>query len=165
MNPAIIDACKREVALLIQSNPDLADDAELRADMIEGETGLHRVISRLIRAKVEADAMANAMKAIKDDYAARQARYEGRSADARAGIAALLEVAELPKIELPEGTASRTKGRSKVVVSNADELPQGFFAIERKPLTSEIKAALEAGENVPGASLVIGPDSATVRVK
>lgn len=165
MNPAIIDACKREIALLIQANPDLADDEELRADMIEGETGLHRIIGRLIRAKVEAEAMASAIGQIQSEYAQRKARYEAKATDAKAGIAALLEAAELPKAETPEGTVSRVKGREAVIVSDATELPQGFFETVRKPLKTEIKAALMAGETVPGAALVTGPDTITVRVK
>lgn len=165
MNPAVIDQIKREIDMLCQANPELADDAELRHDMIEGETGVHQVVGKLIAAKVEADAMVAAIKAVIETYTARMDRYQANAHDAKAGITAIMQAANLPKLTLPQGTVSISKGRDSVAVDNADELPQGFFAIERKPMKNEIKIALQAGEAVPGARLVTGPETVTVRTR
>lgn len=165
MNPTIIEGVKRAVRSLVESYPELADDAGLRADMIEGETDLHRIASRLVLAKVDADAMAASIKAIRQDYADRQGRYEAKADAARQSLAEIMAIADLPKLELPEATVSRMAGKNSVEITNSRDLPQGFFEIERKPLKLAIKAALHAGENVPGARMVTGPDTITVRVK
>lgn len=165
MNPAVVEAVKRDVAAFLKAYPELADDAELRADMLEGETGFHRVITSLVKTSIEAKANAEATKSIKQDYAERQARYEKQADAARAVIATLMDVAGLDKLALPVATLSLRSPQASVDVIDADALPQGFFETVRKPLRTEIKAALMAGETVPGATLALGETSLMVKVK
>ncbi len=77
----------------------------------------------------------------------------------------LMEAAQQDKVTLAEATLSITKPRTSVQVLDIDALPQGFFRNERKPLTTEIKAALEGGDKVPGAELVLGSSGLMVRTK
>jgi hypothetical protein len=165
MNPAVIEAVKRQTVALIEAFPELADDADLRADMIEGETDFNRVASRLVRISIEAKAQSEAVKALKQDYAERQSRFERQADAARAALAGLMEVAHLNKVTLPVATVSLREPQPSVEVTDADALPQGFFEAVRKPLKAEIKSALMSGETIPGATLALGESTVTVRVK
>lgn len=160
-----IAAFKAHVSALLEKYPELADDEELRADTFEGETELHPLVKRLIRMVQEAEAMASAIKSIKQDNADRQARYERKSEGARTLLKSLLLASDLDKVTLPEATVTVTKPRTRCVVDDLNELPQGFFETVRKARTSEIKAELEAGREVPGARLELGEEGLMVRTK
>lgn len=160
-----IAAFKAHVHDLLTAFPELADDEDLRADMFEAETDLHPLIDRLVRMKLDADAMAAAIKARKQDISDRQARYERKADGAKALIKSVMLAADMPKVTLADATVSITKGRTRCVVDDVNALPQGFFEIERKAKTSDIKAELEAGRDVPGAHLELGDEGLMVRVK
>lgn len=160
-----IAAFKAHVAALFDQYPELHEDGELRADTFEGETDLNSLVKRLVSIRQDAAAMASAVKAIKQDNAERQARFERKADGATALLKSLLLAADLDKVTLPEATVSITKPRTKCVIDDVNELPQGFYAVERKPKTAEIKAALEAGDEVPGARLELGDDGLMVRTK
>lgn len=158
-------AVKTHINALLGRFPELADDDEFRADVIEGETDLYRLLSKILDEKREADVMVEAIKAREDALKSRRQRYENRAEAYRTLIHDLMESAELAKVTLPEATLSITKARQTVAVDNVDELPQGYYSIEKKPLKSDIKKTLDAGEDVPGARLVTGETGLTIRVK
>lgn len=160
-----ISSFKAHVASLLDQHPELVEDEDLRADMFEGETDLHQLIDRLLRIKLDADTMAAAVKARKQDIADRQARFERKADGAKALLKDILIAADLPKVTLPDATISITKPRTKVSILDINELPQGFYAVERKAKAAEIKAALEAGEKIPGAELTLGSEGIMVRTK
>lgn len=160
-----ITAFKAHVAELLSTYPELAEDEDLRADMIDGETELVPLVDRILRMKLDADTMAAAVKARKAEIAERQARYERKADGAKALIKSLMLAADLPKVTLPDATVSITKPRTKVNILDVEQLPQGFYAIERKAKSAEIKAALEAGETIPGAELALGEDGLMIRTK
>lgn len=158
-----IAAFKAQWEGIVAANPELADDEELRLDTLEGETDFHRLMMRLVGRKLYAREMATGAKTRKADIAERQARFERQEEGFDALIKSLLQAADLPKLVLPEATLSITKPRTKVSVFDLNELPQGFF--ERKARTAEIKAALERGEEIPGAELALGDEGLMVRTK
>ncbi len=155
----------RHVEALIAEYPDLADDEALRADMVEGETDLHRVVSRALSHKLEARAMVKGMEAVKADLAERNKRWERRDEAMGVLIKGLMDVAGLEKLVLPEATININKARASVDVTDVDALPQGFFTVERKADKTAIGEALKAGAEVPGAVLTYGEPSITVRTK
>lgn len=156
---------KAHVANLLAAYPELAEDEDLRADMIEGETSMVPLVERLLKIKLDADTMAEAIKARKQDIAERQARFERKGEGAKKLIKSVMLAADLPKLTLPDATVSITKPRTKVNILDLNELPQGFFVTERKAKSAEIKAALEAGETIPGAELALGDEGLMVRTK
>lgn len=156
---------KAHVANLLAAYPELAEDDDLRADMIEAETEIVPLVSRLLRRKLDADTMVSAIKERKGDIAERQARYERQSEGYKTLIKSVMLAADLDKVVLPDATVSVTKPRTKVSIVSVEDLPQGFFATERKPLTAEIKTALERGDEIPGAKLELGDDGLMVRTK
>lgn len=156
---------KKQVELLIKEYPEIEEDAILLADMIEGETDLHRVLQKCINFVLDAGTMASAIKERESDLKARRARFEKQEESGRKIIQTLMECAHQEKITLPEATLSLTKAREKVNVTDVDQLPQGYFAVERKPKSKEIMATLKAGEDIPGAELAIGETGLSIRTK
>lgn len=145
--------------------PELEEDAELLATTVEGETDFERVIDKLVNFVREAETMAEAVKARKDEIAERQKRFERQSEAGRKIILSLMDAAQQPKVTLPEATLSITKPREKLVIWAEEEIPQGYFAIVRKPDTKAITAALKAGNEIPGAELELGAPGLRIQTK
>lgn len=160
-----IAAFKAQWAELLATFPELADDEDLRADVLEGETDAHRLVSVMVRKRREAQALASAGKEIRSEQSERIARFEKQADGYTALIKSLMLAADLPKIVLPEATVSITKARATVEITDENELPQGFVELRRVPKKSEIKAALEAGEEIPGARLGLSEEGLMVRTK
>jgi len=156
---------RNQIEALKALYPEITEDADLLADTLEGETNLDRVLAKLVDFVRDAESMAAATKARKDEIAERQKRFERQGESGRKIIQQLMESAHQPKVTLPEATLSILRAREKVNVTNVDELPQGFFRTERKPLSKEILAALKEGQPVPGAELVMGDDSLRIGAK
>lgn len=150
---------------LLAAYPEIEEDDDLRADVLEGETDLHQLVDRILRMKLDADTMAAAVKARKQEIAERQTRFERKAEGAKALLKSLLIAADVPKVTLPDATVSITKPRTKCVIDDVNELPQGFYEIERKAKAADIKAELEAGRDVPGARLELGQEGLMVRTK
>lgn len=159
------DIVRKQIEALKALYPEIQEDADLLADTLEGQTNLEFILVRLIDFVREAETMAAAVKFRKDEIAERQKRFERQAESGRKIIQQLMESADQPKVVLPEATLSILPARPKVEILNADELPQGFYRIERKPLSKEILAAFKDGHAVPGAELVMGDDSLRIGVK
>lgn len=159
------DILKADIAALFVACPELAEDEQLRADMLEGETDFLPTMSKLVRLRALRIAEANGLADYIDELSQRKAR-KAREADAiKETMLGLMNAADLDKLQLPEATLSVTKPRASVDVTDPDALPQGYFLAERKPIKTAIKDALEAGQAVPGAAIVYGTPGLTVRVK
>lgn len=163
----ILDAAtvSRHVEALFAAFPDLADDDALRADMVDGETDLHRVVARALDHRMEARSMVKAIAERKSDLTERSVRWQRREDAMDALIKGLMEVSGLEKLTLPEATISLSKSRASVEITNEAELPQGFVRIVRQPDKTAIGDALKSGADVPGAMLAYGETSLTVRTR
>lgn len=156
---------RKQIEAIKALYPETTEDADLLADTLEGETDLDIVLAKLVDFVREAESMADAVKARKDEIAERQKRFERQGESGRKIIQQLMESAQKAKMVLPEATLSILPAREKINVTNADDLPQGFFRTERKPLAKEILAALKAGQPVPGAEMVMGDASLRIGAK
>lgn len=148
-----VNTVKAQIAVLLHSFPEMADDIQLLADSIEGSTDFNEVVTRLVRLERDAEAFAGAIKAQEEALSERRARYISKQQNIRAMIQSLMESAGQHKVLLPEATLSIASGRVSCVVTDLDALPTEFVRTERFPCKSEITAALSAGERVNGAEL------------
>jgi hypothetical protein len=144
--------------------PEMAEDAELLADTLEGETEFHEVMTRLVRQFRGIQTMANAIGEEEEALASRRQRYERHAGAARKLMMSLMEAADVRKLELPVATVSIAAGRQSCVVTDEAALPEQFIKVERTPKKADITKALLAGEDIPGASLSNAAPHLTVRV-
>ena len=155
----------QHIGRLKEAFPEIAEDADLLADTIEGETDFARIMEKLADAYMDAvsfkGAIADRLSGLKE----RQDRVSTKADVLKSLMQAALEESQQRSITLPEATISIRAGGQTVDIINAAELPQGFTATEVRPLKAEIRTALLAGELVPGAALVRSPDTLTVRTK
>lgn len=156
---------KAELAKLFAAYPELADDESLKLDTIEGETNAMRVIERALAERQEAESLVGAIKVREADLAARRNRFERKSDAMKTLIRHVMKAAQLPKVILTEATLTVTKAKTSVGIEDLNELPQGFYHTNRVADRGAIRAAIESGETVPGAILVLGSEGLTIRPK
>jgi len=138
------------------------DDADetFRADMLEGATDIDGVLSRLVKARIRARCngagAAEAKVQSARHYDRRMAIAEREEDAAEAMIRAVLKAAGLPSFKVPEGSISIQDGRLSLHLEPDFNPPQGYTRTKIMPDNAAIKAALEVGEKIPGASLVRG---------
>src|SRR4051812_28562941 len=165
-HPAAVERAMSAAMSLIASLGDDADDA-LKLDMLEGETDVLEVVKRLVRAALDAEAMAEAAKARQVDLAVRRTRFEARAESVRETAKAMLDALGGNRLQDPEFTVSLKMGPPKVIVTDEAALAEEFWrtTVSRtvdKPL---VKAALDAGRPVQGAALSNGAQILSVRTK
>jgi len=159
------DAVKAEINRLLTDYPEIAEDTQLLADSIEGETSLHKILDRALSARQEAVSMVYGIKEREADLEDRRKRYEQQAEAYKTLMLSLMQYASQDKVTLTEATLSITKPRSSVVIDNINELPQGFYRNERVADKKAIKDAIDAGAAPPGASLKTGEAGLTIRSK
>ena len=71
-----VDMLRQSIDALFLNYPELADDEDLRADMLEGETDIDSVLARLVNLAADAGTMQDAIKLRMSAMAERKARYE-----------------------------------------------------------------------------------------
>jgi hypothetical protein len=152
------------VAALLQP---YADDEDLYQDMIEGETDALDLLDSQIASMQNDEALAEAIKAQEANLKARRERIEWRADAHKKAALLIMNAAGLKKAERPRATISVRPGSVSVQITDEAEIPTQLMRekITRAPDKAAIKAQLEAGETVPGAELVRGAETISVRVK
>lgn len=152
-----MDAAKvlrEQLADLAAGDPDFIRDA------IEGETDLHEQIGALVASITEDEALADGIKRLMDDHAARKKRIEGRVEIKRALVASAMEIGELRTIRTPAGTVSLNPVRPKLVPTSEAEIPSRFWktadpTLDRNALWDALKARAAA---IDAAGKIEDPD-------
>jgi len=167
MNAPFLQAgfVRAEIDKLLSAYPELSEDETLRLDMIEAETDALKVIGKALDERMEATAMVAGINSHIDALTVRRDRYDRKAEAMKLLIKSIMEVGHLPKLALPQATLSLTDPRVVVNIINADDIPQGYVRIKREPDKTAIKAALERGDEIPGAELGFGKDGLTIRTK
>jgi len=147
---------------LLTAYPELAEDTDLRADMLEGSTAAYDVLTRLVNIERDSDSMSKAIAERIRDLSSRKARAEKRKDAMRLMMLRVMRAIGAPKVNLVEATVSITKGRDSVEIVDEAKLPDAYVRIERVPDKTALKAAL-ANDNVPGARMRSGEETITVR--
>lgn len=160
------DALRLEIENLIRQFPEIAEDEILRADMLDGETNISDVLTDLIRMGEDARALRDATKQQQSNLKARADRFDRRIEFTRSLMMAILNAANLRKLELPEGTVYLRNNPQQIVGEpDADKLPDALCKIERKPDKKALLAALKEGQVFEGLALSNSPPSIVVVVR
>ena len=164
-------AIEREVSDLLAAYPELADDEALKADAIEGQTGAHEFLSRVVRAMRSEEALATATKEAAAKLAAEMKAREDaaqRRADGLRALAYRIIKAAKPNgpVRLPEATLSIAAVPPKLVIDDENQVPENcYLPVVTKKLNREvIKALFANGRSVPGCRMSEPSDRLNVRV-
>jgi hypothetical protein len=136
-------------------DPTLAEDeAEIRAQLDAADiTHPDILLARLIDAAVWADRRETEADDIRREVTARRDRYRARQSNIRVIIAQLLDALEIKSHRARYGAASLAPGPVSVLLTDAELVPDEYVRIERHIQWTPIRAAIEAGAEVPGAVL------------
>jgi Siphovirus Gp157 len=159
------EALKASFASLVAEYPELLEDAQLRADMFEGETDIQWLLNSLVNETLDAETMVEAITIRASDMAERKKRFDNKSTSLRALISSIMEAAALPKIQLVDATLSVRQLAPSPIVTDETLLPENYIKIIRKPDMAAIKAAMEATSELPGVVMSNGKTSLTIRTK
>ena len=159
-----IDFVRAQIELLLIAHPELAEDEILRADMLEGQTDLHKALSTFVRLIGEAQGNIDGLAAYVTTLQSRATRFERRIEAIRGLIFKLLTIADLKKVPLPEATLSVRRVPGHVIITDEGQLDEDFFRVKREPDKKAIKEALEVGINVRGAEMSNGGETLSIRV-
>lgn len=150
-------------ALLLAEGADPDGDEALLSGMLDGETDALDVARRLVRYALAMEAMERAARERADKLSGRAARFAIRAAGARRATLDMLDALGMKRLDDCEFVATARAGTPGVVVTDEAALPDEFVRISRAPDKTAIKAALEAGRDVPGVVRRNGAPSLSVR--
>lgn len=155
------------IAAMAEALAPYRDDEEVYIDTMDGETDILDILDGELAAMQADDALADAIKGREADLRVRRERIEMRADARRKNLRMVLQTAELKKAERPLATVSLRPGTLSVRIVDEAEIPSQLMRekISRSPDKTAIKAQIEAGETVPGAELVRGEETVSVRVR
>jgi hypothetical protein len=164
-DPAAIASAAAEIRNMLSSFADDIDgDDDARADLLEGQTGLHEIAALLADLYSTAIANVAAIDMRLEDLKSRKERFKARSARTKEALQLLLEAADARKLDLPQATISLRSVPPAVIVDvDATVLPDVYQRVKVEADKTAIKAALEAGQTVPGARLTNGGQTVAIR--
>ena len=143
------------------------DDEETYLDTLDGATDARDLLIREVSAEMSDRALVGAINAQITALEARRDRLDARADAHHRALMLIMRAADIHKIELPAATLSIRAGSISVQITDADAIPSQLCTVKTTtaPDKKAIRAQIEAGETVPGAELVRGPDSLSVRTK
>ena len=143
-----------ECQMLLRNYPELQDDEQLRADMLEGSTDLYQHIRKLLILSNEAAAHLRGLREYRNAIAVRMDRLQSKYDIFRRFVHRLMTLCDLARINLDVGTVTiQSGGARRVIITDLAALPDSLVKIERIPLKTEIRELLLTGQYVPGAEL------------
>lgn len=161
------EAAKRLIASLKEAGE--IDDADLVADMIEGETGLQEAIEAALSEIDECEIVIIGLKAKEQAFEARRKATEDRADRIRAMIEQAMLATEQMSLRLPTATVSLRKTAPSLVVTNEADIPAKFWIQQERPAPKldkkALAEALKSDEAVPGAMLDNGGFGLSIRRK
>lgn len=136
---------------------DLELDEQTVLDTLEGETGeLTTRATNVVAIAMELDATAAAIKDAESKMAARRKAIEHRADRLRAYVRDAMQLAGIERVSCPWFVATVAQNPPSVVIDSEAQLPAEYVrtVTTTTPDKQAIRAALQAGEDVPGARLM-----------
>jgi len=144
--------------------PDI--DPQTMLDTLEGATDLHEALIDVAKEVMEREAANVGLSSLIADLQDRKRRNESTADALRTIILQAMDTAGIPQIKSDFCTLSKRDTKGKLVVVDEALIPAKFFVPQEPVLDKKaLSAALEAKEEVAGATLSNGGISLTIRVK
>lgn len=158
---------RQHIDALRKAYPELAEDADLLASTIEGETDFDKVLEAVVEAKLDAKMTAEAGKLRRNILSDRISRFEAMESRMGDLALALMQAAGKAAHKLPQATVSVRPGSQSAHIEDLDAVAklQGFTRTTVTPRLDEIRKALLAGADVPGARLQTGAATIAIYTK
>ena len=129
-------------------------DEQTLADSVEGLTDVHEIISAIIRAALNDEALVLGLKCRISDMLGRLDRLQERAAKRRQIAKDAMVELDLKKIAAPDFSASIRPGMPALVVLNEDAVPKTYWEPGEPRLRRQILAYdLKGGAEIAGATL------------
>lgn len=160
---AAADAALREA--LLREFPTLAEDEPTLTDTLDGISDFPERCRAIICSHLDDKAMVAALAIRIDEMQARKSRLDERLKRKKALVQAAMQAAGRKRFEFPEATLTMAKGRRRVIITDADAVPDIYCRIERTPDKTVIHDEIEAGGTVAGAELSNAEPTLSVRGK
>lgn len=139
-----------EVARVAEMLAPMCDgDEQLFADMMEGQTDLHSVATRIHEVIARDTETLVGIKERKEALAERESRIKARVAAGKEAIGKLLRAAQLKKLELPEVTYSVRDGNPRLEIAEANAVPAEYQRATYSPDKSAINEAFAEADELP----------------
>ena len=146
-----MDAAKLLRSMLLEIDPD---DTVLARDTIEAETNLteaiHAVLSDLLEDEISLAGLAVIIKQLTE----RQERISFRVDKRKAAIQKALELAEVRRLDFPEGSVGLRRVPPGLFIEAEKKIPAQYFEPQEPKLNkSQLKFDLKAGKSIDGCRL------------
>jgi hypothetical protein len=153
-------------ARLLMEDESLEHDQQALEEILGQETDVvEDALARTVRAAVFAKSQAEAAGKMIDDLQVREKRYANRAQSLRATALAIMMAMEWQKRDAPDFTVSVLAPRPNVKITDEAAVPDLYAEIVRKLDKATIGSVLKSGGTVPGAELVDGSPSISVRTR
>lgn len=145
--------------------PDASEDTI--ADTVAGMTDLDEMLAEVARSAADDKAVAAVCRLRMEDLAIRTKRHDDRAEAKREAIANTMAAAGIKKVMAPDLTLSLSAGKPKVLITNEAQVIADGFGKQPPAVVDKaaLRAALEAGNQVIGATLGNAAPVLTVRTK
>ncbi len=155
-----MNAAKMLRSLLLE----LTDDPETIRNTVEGETNLHDAIHGALIGLGEDEILLEGLKVYIKTLQERLSRIDHRIDRRKEALQKAMELAELPKIEFPEGSISLRRVPEGLLVEDASKIPAQYWR-QLEPVLdrTELKAHLKLGKSIEGARLDNGSTTISIR--
>ncbi|MCW1431367.1 siphovirus Gp157 family protein [Novosphingobium sp. JCM 18896] len=139
-----------EIARIAEQLSVLCDDDEqLFHDMLQGESDIDRIVSRIHEQIARDQEMLIGIKAREESLKERKQRINDRVEAAKAAIGKFLRAGQLAKLELPEVTYSVRDGKPTLRVLDPAAVPTEYQRVKSEPDKPAINAAFAEAETLP----------------
>lgn len=153
----------REIKILLEDYPQLAEDEELFRDTLEGNTRFNEIMDRFLVEMRDNETLAEAISQRIGKLRERQTRMTHRAQFYRGLMHRLLSLVGIKSVALPDGKVSIVNSPDKVIVVDESAVPDAFCKITREPNKIAIKNAIKSGQYIPGVVLSNGGTSIAIR--
>lgn len=153
--------------LMDQFRAEVAEDEEMAADLVEGETDFFDCLDVVIASMDEDAIMVDGLKARIDELSARMARYKKKIETKRTLIEQSLQAAELSAVTRPTYTLSIRNTAPGLVIVDEEKIPAKFWVkqdpkLDKKALASAVKEVAEGNEAIKRAADASGKEPALI---
>ena len=143
-----------DIAEIYENLENIDDDVAVSAAMDSVDAALEEKLESTAKVIRNLEAEAEALEAEEKRLKARKMAVKNRIADIKGYVQQNLEAMGKDKVTSGIFKWSIQANAPSVNILDEDLIPDAYWKIERKPMKTEIKKAIEAGELTEGVELV-----------